>query len=502
MNRRIPAVCGSLALLACAACATATRPIPSTAPLQFLLVNDVYIGDTLRDGTAGLARTASLRQSLAKRGPLLFVLAGDVLSPSMLSKWYHGAQIVDEFNSAHLDYSTFGNHEFELDRDTLVKRIAESRFKWTSANCMESKGDPFPLVSRWDTTTVGGVRVGIFGLTLIGDYRRYVTCSNPDSAAHRAVGELKNAGAQLIVGLTHQSLASDSILLEREPSLDLILGGHEHEWHALTIGGRKLVKADANARTAQYVTIRRDGDRWLQSDRLIPMDRSLSFDPATAAVVKAWRDSLVKRVGPERIVATIDQPMDARDAISRNGESGLGDLVTDAIRLGTGADVAMINSGTMRLDDVIPPGKITNYQMESIFLFADESHVVTFPITGARLRELLEHGVARTSVGRGAYVQVSGVKFRWDPSRPDGSRIVGDLLRPDGRVIRPDETITLAFDVYPACEKGDGYVVPEAQPACARQSQAPRAVDLLMRHIETNLGGRITSPTGGRVTRM
>lgn len=495
------------ALLGCctlliAGCATGTRaPAPSPS-LQFLLVNDVYVGDTLRDGSAGLARTASLRESLASRGPLLFVLAGDVLSPSLLSKWYHGAQMIDEFNAARLDYSTFGNHEFELDRDTLVKRIVDSRFKWTSANCLESKGTSFPGVSKWDTTTINGSRVGIFAVTLKGDYRRYVTCSDPDSAAHLAIAELKAAGANLIVGLTHQSLSTDSALLEREPSLDLILGGHEHEWHSITAAGRKVVKADANARTAQYVTVAREDGKWRVSDRLIAMDRSLSFEAATEKVVSTWRDSLIKRLGPERIVATTDQPIDGRDATSRNAESGLGDLVTDAMRIGTGADVAMINSGTMRLDDMIPAGKITSYQIESIFLFADESHVIKFPITGARLRELLEHGVARTSVGRGAYAQVSGVKFEWDPSRPDGSRIVGDVVRSDGRVIRPDETLTLAFDVYPACSKGDGYVVPESESACAGQSQALRAVDLLMRHIEANLKGRITPPEGGRVTKM
>ena len=63
--------------------------------------------------------------------------------------------MVDGFNAAGLDYATFGNHEFELDRDSLVRRIAESEFTWLSANCVEAGGAPFPGVPAWDTVRLG-----------------------------------------------------------------------------------------------------------------------------------------------------------------------------------------------------------------------------------------------------------------------------------------------------------------------------------------------------------
>ena len=68
-----------------AACSAAAPPAPATQPLRFLLINDVYFGDTLRDGSGGLARVASLRDSLARTGPVTFVLAGDFLSPSLIT---------------------------------------------------------------------------------------------------------------------------------------------------------------------------------------------------------------------------------------------------------------------------------------------------------------------------------------------------------------------------------------------------------------------------------
>jgi 2',3'-cyclic-nucleotide 2'-phosphodiesterase (5'-nucleotidase family) len=177
----------------------------------------------------------------------------------------------------------------------------------------------------------------------------------------------------------------------------------------------------------------------------------------------------------------------------------LGDLVTDAMRAGTGADVALLNAGTLRLDDVIRPGPLSNYQLESIFLFADETRVLTVPLSGARLRDLLEHGVAEGSLGKGGFLQVSGLSFTFDPAAPSGKRVVGEVRRPAGGAITPADTVRVAIPVYPACEGGDGYQVPEATPACADRDSAPRAADLLMKYVSDSLRGVVSAPPAGRI---
>jgi 2',3'-cyclic-nucleotide 2'-phosphodiesterase (5'-nucleotidase family) len=501
MRHSVLLVATLLALACRPSAAPPGAPAPDRAPLRFLLVNDVYVPDTLRDGSGGVARVAWLRDSLERTGSVVFVLAGDVLSPSLLSKWYAGRQMVDVFNAASLDYATFGNHEFELDRDTLITRIAQSRFRWLSANCTLADGAPFPGVASWDTLRMNGVRVGIFGTTLQGSYRSYVRCTDPDSATARAIDELERAGAEVIVGLTHQNVSADSALLAREPRIDLILGGHEHDRHLLSVGGRLVAKADANARSAQLVTLTPDGNDWRPQPRLFEMTRTGAMDAAAARTARAWSDTLVRRLGPPRVIATTSQPIDARDVLSRSEETLLGNLVTDALRLGTGADVALLNAGTMRLDDVIDAGPVTSYQLESIFLFADETRIVTFRLTGARLRELLEHGVSERNHGRGGFLQVSGVRFTYSLARPSGSRLVGDLRRPDGRAIAATDTLGVSFGVYPSCEGGDGYQIPEAAAACAGWRTAPRAVDLLISHLETRLNGRVEVPEGRRIVK-
>jgi 5'-nucleotidase len=155
----------------------------------------------------------------------------------------------------------------------------------------------------------------------------------------------------------------------------------------------------------------------------------------------------------------------------------------------------------MRLDDVIRPGSLTNYQLESIFLFADETRVVTFPMAGARLRELLEHGVSDSALGKGAFLQVSGVTFTYDQARPSGKRLVGEIRRAGGGPISANDTVRVAFDAYPACQGGDGYQVPEAATSCPAGDAAPRAVDLLMRYLADSLGGQVKPPSEGRILR-
>jgi 5'-nucleotidase / UDP-sugar diphosphatase len=486
-------------LLGLAACIGGAPPPIPLNPVRFLLINDVYTADTLGDGRGGLARVATVRNRLANQGPVVFVLAGDFLSPSVLTKYYGGRQMVESLNTAKLDYATFGNHEFDLELDTLVARIQASKFKWISSNCTLADGAPLPKVLPWDTLRISGHKVGLFGLTLQGNYPRTVRCANPDTAAQRAVETLSAEKVDLIVGLTHQTIQADRDLLAREPRIDLLLGGHEHEAQDSTVSGRHVVKADANAVSAQFVTLWGGKGSWRQAVGLVSINAALPSDTAVARVVAEWNDSLQRRLGPERIVGRTTMPIDPSTSLSRRRESVVGDLVGDAMRSGTGADVALLNSGTLRLDNVIQPGPISNHQLEAMFPFADQTRVVTFPLTGAGLRRILEHGVSSGILGTGGFLQISGLSFTFDPSKPSGSRLVGDIRRPSGRTLAPKDSVRVAFGVYSACEGGDGYSVPEAETACANRESAPRAVDLLIQYIADSLKGRIETPHNSRV---
>lgn len=507
--RRVTMTCAALFLTAtgCARMSPRARATSATdATVRMLLVNDVYVIDTLRDGRGGLARVAHLRDSIerATGAPVVFVLAGDVLSPSVLGKWYGGAQMIDGFNAARLDVAVLGNHEFDGSRDNLLARVGQSRFRWQSGNCVEANGQPFPGVRGWDTLRVNGVRVGIFGTTVTRDYPSYVLCRDADVATTALVDTLQRAGAELVVALTHRYMYEDSTTLVNEPRITAILGGHDHNGRRFAVGGRLLVKAVSNSRTAVLVTFTRRAGRWQVTDRIFRMEPGMTFEPATRAVVEGWRDTLSRRIGPDRVLGIAPEPINAIDSISKR-ESRFGNMIADAMRVGSGADVAMINSGALRFDDMMAAGPITRHMIEGVFLFADETRAVTFPLSGARLRALLEHGVGMRGLRNGPYPQLSGVRFAFDARKPTGARIVGPLLRDDGREIAPADTLRVTFVSYPACKGGDGYVIPEAASACALLAATPtswpRTADLVLRHLES-MQGRIVAPPVGRVTRL
>ncbi len=486
--------------------ASVARGVRNGTVVRILLVNDVYVIDTLRDGRGGLARVAHLRDSIERttKAPLLFVLAGDFLSPSVLGKWYGGAQMVDGFNAARLDVAVLGNHEFDGSRTALFARIGESHFRWQSGNCSEANGRAFPGVRGWDTLRVNGVRVGIFGTTVVRDYPAYVKCRDADIATTALVDTLQGVGAELIVALTHRNMFEDTATLIHEPRVTAILGGHDHNGRRFVYDGRLLIKAMSNARTAALVTFTRVGNRWRVQDTLFRIEAGMIDEPKTRVVVQAWRDTLIRRIGPDRVLGVASAPINAIDSISKR-ESPFGNMIVDAMRIGSKSDVAMINSGALRFDDVMAAGPITRHMIEGIFLFADETRALTFSLTGARLRALLEHGVGVGSLANGPYPQVSGVHFAFDARKPTGARLVGALTRDDGRVITPTETVRVTFVSYPACRAGDGYNIPEAAAACktleATPTAWPRTADLVLQHLES-MQGRIVAPPIGRVTRL
>ena len=293
MRPLVLALC--LALTGCVS--NAPPPIP-LKPVRFLLLSDVDTADTLADGRGGLARVATVRQRLDDQGPVLFVVACDILSSSRGGRPLGGRDMVDLLNRAKLDYATFGDHACDIPGDTLMARVAQSEFTWVSSNCAQGNGTAFPKVLAWDTVRVSGHKVGLFGLTRQGAYSGGVRCSNPDSAAHRTIETLTSEEADLIVAITHQPMDADRNLLGREAKLDLVLGGQDSTAQDSVVSGRHAVKADANARSVQFVTLWGGKGKWRQAVGLVRVDAAIPGDTAVAAAVARWNDSLPSRPGP------------------------------------------------------------------------------------------------------------------------------------------------------------------------------------------------------------
>lgn len=496
--------CAALALaLLLSACASGREGAPRTSQASqagdrtavLLAVNDVYRIEGLEGGeVGGLARLRSLRQELERDHPdLLLIHGGDFLFPSFLSRSFNGEQMVDVMNLLDGDAQGFdrrllavvGNHEVEKkgpgDAALLDGRIEQSQWTWLAGNIEFAKGqDGAPVVAASNLVPSalvesGGIRIGIFGVTIPTSGVQYVErFADPVETARSLIADLRRRGAEVVVGVTHLNARDDLRLLETlgQEGPDLVIGGHDHERMACQTGGRRALKADADIRTATVarLTLRRNGQvdvcwefRPLKGDAPRP-------DPAVAERVQGWlarhqklfcdkanagEDCLAEVYGRTRTV------LEAEENKIRGSETSLGDWIADrmvAAFAGCGAQAAFINSGSLRLNQDLAAGsEITRRQVEELFAYPTPLRLLR--LDGRTLQQVAGHAAVGWP-GAGNWLQVSGFSYSHDTGTGTVSKV---QLRTAGgsRAIQPDEEILVVANDYLVDPSGDqdGYTM-------------------------------------------
>ena len=398
----------------------------SPAIITILHFNDVYEIEPIEAGHfGGLSRVTTVLQQLKRtHAPVLSVLAGDYLSPSAIGtavvdgQPLGGRQMVDVLNAVGLDWATFGNHEFDPPLEGFLARNAQSRFHIVTSNVTDVNGQLFPHTVRSAVVPVraGGrtVRLGLIGLTIDSNKRPWVRYALPIESAQSALKELQGK-VDAVIAITHQALADDAQLVTDVKGIDLVLGGHEHENWLIRRGADlvPIVKADANVRTIAIVTLTfaRVNARPSVAARLQVIDDSIAKAPNVEAVAQRWTttafDAFRKNgFTPERIVATVSEPLDGRESTVRNRPGRLTDLITASFAHEAGSvDVALLNGGSVRIDDVVPAGPVTEYDTIRILPFGGKVARVTFD--GSLLASVLDIGMKNQGIG--GYLQTWGV---------------------------------------------------------------------------------------------
>lgn len=402
------------------------RTNPKLVEVVVVQLNDVYEITPVENGkSGGLARVATILKQVRRRHKnVVVVLSGDFLSPSALGtakvngERLAGAQMISVLNAIGVDIVTFGNHEFDVKERQLRARIAESKFRWTSINVFNKKGQPYRKVSGAERMTfrqgTNEFRLGLFGVTLQGKYADWVKVTKPFPAAKKAIAYLKK-NTDFIIGLTHFELSQDVQLANQEPDVNLILGGHEHENMRLYRGKNftPILKADANARSIYIHRILFDAQtkRTQVQSHFQRVTSQVPEDPKIKALVDNWVkrgfDAFRKQgFRPRDIVATTNVPLDGREGSVRNGTTHLTKLIADSFLLESkGADLSIYNAGSIRVDDELPPGPLSQYDVIRILPFGGE--IWTVKMTGKVLAKTLDAGLA--SKGVGGYLQCARV---------------------------------------------------------------------------------------------
>jgi 5'-nucleotidase/UDP-sugar diphosphatase len=491
------------ALFVCAARAQQDEPGSPRllSQLTFLQINDVYSTVPVNGAgdAGGLARVATLKQRLSQNGhPVLMALAGDFLSPSVASSVFKGEQMVATLNAAGLDYATFGNHEFDFGIDVLKQRIAESKFTWVVSNVLDANGRPIGGVVPYAIRNVGNLKIGFIGLcittsTVAPAWRGQFKFVAPEAAAAQYLPVLRRQGVNVIVAITHLTFAGDRALAKRFPQIDLIIGGHEH-FPLTTAEGHTLIsKAGSDARFAARIDVIRPPGPGRMIERffeLIPITAGIPDDPATASVAQSYEARLSKEL--DTVVGTSTSPLDASEQ-RLISETGLGNLIADALRADVDADVGLSNAGGARGSRVYAAGPLTRRTLLSIHPFGNI--VCKVAVSGRVLLDALNHGLARLPIGAGAFPQVSGVTMKVDVRQPASSRV--SEVRVNGQPLDLAKTYTIALPDYTLLG-GDGYSMFAGQKVLVDAQSGDLVVLALEKYVAAK--GTVSPAVEGRVT--
>jgi 5'-nucleotidase / UDP-sugar diphosphatase len=440
--------------------------------------------DMTRGGYARLAALIAMRKKARKdQGPVLVLDAGDYsMGTAFGAASRETGGELQLMSQMGYDATTFGNHEFDLGPDGLGKSIgvaakagrvpavlvANTNFSKQDATLTElQRLAREGVIRRYTVIERGGLRFGIFGL--LGKEAQFYTggagaasFSDAIETAREMVTVLRDKEkVDVILCLSHggvqkgkdgvYSEGDDLSLAEAVPGIDVVIGGHSHTelQQAIIVNGRTPVVQTgvAGMNLGELVVTLDNGKLTVESYRLYPIDDSLAGDRGIADEI----DNLKKRVTGIVFASRgyrIDQPLAVVPKDLPNtfadipASTILANLCTDAFRKATKADIGFTANGLMRAG--LTRGKSGVQTVYDVFAVAPlgagvvdptaGSALVTGYFTGQELKNILEFLLIDNPAHPGEYFpRASGMRFRYDPSRPKFDVVMaielGDLDR-------------------------------------------------------------------------
>jgi 5'-nucleotidase len=380
------------------------------------------------------------------------------------------------------DATTFGNHEFDLGPDGLGKAIgvaakagrvpavlaSNSNISATDATLTDlQRLAKAGVIRRHLVIERGGIRFGIFGV--LGKEAQFytggagaVTFVDAIEAAKEMVKALRETEkVAVVIALSHGGVVKgtderytdgdDLRLAQAVPGIDVVIGGHSHTalQQPIIVNGRTpVVQTGKEGENLGELVITMDGSTLtVDSYRLHPIDDSIAGDRATAAEIDKLKKGVTAAVFASRGYR-IDQPLAVapRDLPNTFADIAastlLANLVTDAFRRATKADIGFTANGLMRAG--LTRGKSGVQTVYDVFAVAPlgagvvdptaGSALVTAYFTGPELKHLLEFFLVDNPAHPGEYFpRASGMRFHYDHSRPKFDVVtaieLGDLDR-------------------------------------------------------------------------
>src|SRR5882762_10716003 len=174
-------------------------------------IDPIPANDRLYPDKGGVARRATLVKRVRKESPnTLLIDAGDVFQGTPYFNFYKGEVEYKSMSLIGYDVGSLGNHDFDNGVDALVAAMKFANFDFVSSN-YDLSGTPLaPRVKRYLVRTLGGVRVGLFGLgispnnLITPENFKGVKYNDPVKASREIVETLRGRErCALVVAMSH-----------------------------------------------------------------------------------------------------------------------------------------------------------------------------------------------------------------------------------------------------------------------------------------------------------
>ncbi|SFR98959.1 2',3'-cyclic-nucleotide 2'-phosphodiesterase/5'-or 3'-nucleotidase, 5'-nucleotidase family [Halomicrobium zhouii] len=425
--------------------------------LTILSYNDVQTAASDPDAMGRFVGTLHERRA-AHDNPTVVVGGGDQVSPSSLSPVSQWRVPVRTLNVANPDAEVVGNHDLDYGFEPVENYSEASEFPWLAANVVREDGETIPGTENYTIVERDGVRVGVVGLvdeaiepkTAVDFEEHGYRVADYSEVGGRIATKLKTEeDVDVVVAAAHIGVPDSKELARETENIDVIVtGDDEIDYPPRETSGTVITEATARG---EYVgelnlTVTEDSVR-MESGRIVEVTDDASVDETARDVVaEARSDQLSKRVGRTNV------PLDSTFSSNYHDETAWGNLVTDAFRNETGAEVAVTNAGGIRGDFVMEPGPVTYDDVYTSLPFGN--YLVTKELTGEQLRELLASQVITLDSEEGQQygaepsLQVSGVTYEF-ATREGSGPLVRDVAV-DGEPLRENATYAVTVNSYMA----------------------------------------------------
>ena len=424
----------------------------------------------------GMDRLSGIAQTFTEGADGSLMLdSGDTFHGQPIATLVKGESVAKLMKACGYDAMTTGNHDWSYGKDRLKELGGIANVKILSGNIKNADGTSFfdtDALVKEITKNGKTLKIGVFGVS-DPEMKNKTTPSNVEGLdfqdavayARREAAALKAERCDVVIALSH-TLDPKNVAAQVD-GVDLWLCGHEHielSESVTTPDGSKTYVSESghylnsvglinlNCTMDENGSVHVDYEKTsvdYEAAQNYPKDASVT---AVLDTIKAENETELNRV-----IGTSPVELDGVWEHIRIGQTNLGNVITDAYLLATGADIAFENAGGIRAS--IAAGTVTYGDVINVSPYGN--YVVTKKLTGAQIKEMLETSltiqkncIVANDSGEwdawpndsGSYLQVGGITVRFDPAQPAGARVLS--VQKDGQELDDTKEYTVAVNNY------------------------------------------------------